>query len=311
MSATLLLYGGLGTLVLAAIVGSLALIGESAERVGVARSLAAIERSYGSSPGIGALPYLDPQASLRERIGEPLAAKLGGLGRALTPDGLRQGLERQLDYAGNPPAWPVERVISTKGVGLVVGLIGGLLFGLMLGGFSKVILSIIVGGGLGFFIPDLMIYNTGAKRQDEMRKSLPDVLDTLTICVEAGQGFDAALAQVSKNGRGPMVGETARVLQEMRIGKSRVEAMRALSARTTIEELRGFASAVVQASELGVPIGNVLREQSREMRVRRRQRAEELAQKVPIKILFPTLFCLFPSLFVVIIGPGVLGYLNR
>jgi tight adherence protein C len=101
------------------------------------------------------------------------------------------------------------------------------------------------------------------------------------------------------------------VLQEMRIGTSRVDAMRALGARTTIEELRGFSSAVIQASELGVPIGNVLREQAKEMRVRRRQRAEEVAQKVPIKILFPTLFCLFPSLFVVIIGPGVLSMMHR
>jgi tight adherence protein C len=107
-----------------------------------------------------------------------------------------------------------------------------------------------------------------------------------------------------------MVGETARVLQEMRIGKSRVEALRSLGARTTVAELKGFAAAVVQASDLGVPIGNVLREQSKEMRVRRRQRAEEQAQKVPIKILFPTLFCLFPALFVVVLGPGVLGIMK-
>jgi pilus assembly protein TadC len=143
-----------------------------------------------------------------------------------------------------------------------------------------------------------------------MRKSLPDVLDTLTICVEAGQGFDGALAQVARNGRGPMAGEAARVLQEMRIGKSRSEALRAMANRTSVPELRGFASAVVHASDLGVPVGQVLREQAREMRMRRRQRAEEQAQKVPIKILFPTLFCLFPALFVVILGPGVINILH-
>ena len=194
---------------------------------------------------------------------------------------------------------------------MVLGFAAGLLFGLMLGGFNKIMLSLIIATALGFFGPDLSIYNLGAKRQADMRKSLPDVLDTLTICVEAGQGFDAALAQVSRNGRGPMVGEAARVLQEMRIGKSRVAAMRALGARTTIEELRGFASAVIQASELGVPIGNVLREQAKEMRIRRRQRAEETAQKVPIKILFPTLFFLFPPLFIVIIGPAALTMIHR
>lgn len=310
MQGLTLVYFAFLLIILAAIVCSLAFVGESAERMGVAKSIATIERSYGSTftemPG-----YMDPQASLKERIGQPLMDKVGQLGRALTPHGLRQRIERQLDYAGNPAAWPVERVISSKGIGLVLGAIGGLLFGLTLAALGKMVLSAIVGGAFGFFLPDLLIYNTGAKRQDEMRKSLPDVLDTLTICVEAGQGFDAALAQVSRNGKGPMVGEMARVLQEMRIGKSRVEAMRALAFRTTVEELRSFASAIVQASDLGVPIGNVLREQAKEMRVKRRQRAEEQAQKVPIKMLFPTMFCLFPALFVVIIGPAVVGFITK
>ena len=107
-----------------------------------------------------------------------------------------------------------------------------------------------------------------------------------------------------------MAGEAARVLQEMRIGKSRSEAPRAMASRTSIPELRGFASSVVHASDLGVPVGQVLREQAKEMRMRRRQRAEEQAQKVPIKILFPTLFCLFPALFVVILGPGVINIMH-
>jgi tight adherence protein C len=136
------------------------------------------------------------------------------------------------------------------------------------------------------------------------------VLDTLTISVEAGQGFDAALAQVVRNGRGPVVGEAARVLQEMRIGKSRVEALRALGTRTSLPELRGFAAAMIQAAELGVPVGQVLREQAREMRSRRRQHAEELAQKVPVKILFPTLLCFFPALFIVVIGPGIINIIR-
>ena len=151
----------------------------------------------------------------------------------------------------------------------------GLLVGLFLGGLAAIVLSLVGGVVIGFFGPDLMIYNIGSKRQDEMRMSLPDVLDTLTISVEAGQGFDAALAQVSRNGRGPIAGEVARVLQEMRIGKSRTDALRSLSARTTVPELKGFTSAIVQASDLGVPVGQVLREQSRDMRLKRRQHAEE------------------------------------
>ena len=301
---------GLVALVAAMLVGSVAFIGESAGRSEVSKSLATIERSY--SGAAGGLPAgVLPPASLRDRVGMPLARRLGALGKALTPAGGRIRLERQLDYAGNPAGWPVERVIAAKGVTLVLGVAAGVLMGITFGWGGRSVLAGMLGAVLGFFGPDIAFYNTGAKRQDEMRKSLPDVLDTLTICVEAGQGFDAALAQVSRNGRGPMVGETARVLQEMRIGKSRVDAMRAMSARTTVEELKSFSSAVVQASELGVPIAKVLREQSREMRMRRRQRAEEQAQKVPIKILFPTLFCLFPALFVFIIGPGAISLMKN
>ncbi|MGC9668318.1 type II secretion system F family protein [Planosporangium sp. 12N6] len=281
--------------------GVLALLLRDPDRANVVRTLATIGRGYVAT---------DRRPSLGVRVGQPLARRLGRLGRALTVGGALARLQRQLDRAGNPPDWPVERVVAAKGVGLVLGAAGGLLFGLMLGGTGLVVLAAVGGTVLGFFAPDLAVYNTGVKRQEEIQRSLPDVLDTLTICVEAGQGFDAALSQVARNGKGPMAGEAARVLQEMRIGKSRGEALRALAARTTVTELRGFASAVVNASDLGVPVAQVLREQSREMRVRRRQRAEELAQKVPIKILFPTLFCLFPALFVVILGPGVINIIH-
>ncbi|GII25618.1 type II secretion system F family protein [Planosporangium mesophilum] len=281
--------------------GILALLLRDPDRANVVRTLATIGRGY-----------VDPnrRPSFGERVGRPLAGRLGRLGRALTVGDAVARLQRLLDRAGNPPAWPVERVIAAKGIGLILGLAGGVLFGLVLGGAATVLLCTVGGAAFGFFAPDLAIYNTGVKRQEELRRSLPDVLDTLTICVEAGQGFDAALAQVARNGKGPMAGEAARVLQEMRIGKSRVEALRSMAARTTVTELRGFASAVVNASTLGVPVAQVLREQSREMRTRRRQRAEELAQKVPIKILFPTLFCLFPALFVVILGPGVINIIH-
>ncbi|HLL69372.1 MAG TPA: type II secretion system F family protein [Micromonosporaceae bacterium] len=301
---TAILIIGLVALVSAAFVGSVAFFGTSAGRTGVLRTLATIDRGY--SPTVAS----PQQRPLRERIGTPLAQRLGNLGNMITPSGSRDRLQRQLNYAGNPVNWPVSRVVAAKGIGPVLGAMLGMLCGLAVGGSRALLLGGLVGAVVGFLGPDFMIYNVGVKRQDEIRRSLPDVLDTLTVSVEAGQGFDAALAQVSRNGRGPLVGEAARVLQEMRIGNSRVEALRAMSSRTTVEELRGFASAVVQASELGVPIGAVLREQAKEMRLRRRQRAEEQAQKVPIKILFPTLFCLFPALFVVIMGPGVLSIMN-
>ena len=295
---------GIGAIALVPVALVFAFLGEDDDRVGVSRSLAAIERGYAAAFEAAR------SRSASQRAG-PLAELLGRVGQALTPSAAVARLQRQLDYAGNPVAWPVERVVATKGMGLGGGALVGVLFALMLKPtVSGVVFGCLIGAVAGFLLPDLLVYNHGIKRQEEMRRSLPDVLDTLTISVEAGQGFDAALAQVSRNGKGPMVGETARVLQEMRIGKSRVEALRSLSARTTVPELKGFAAAVVQASDLGVPVGNVLREQSREMRVRRRQRAEEQAQKVPIKILFPTLFCLFPALFVIVLGPGVLGIMR-
>ncbi len=305
MNSLVFLLIGVGAIGAAPLIAGIGLVGKDRERASVNRTLAMIERGYAvSHPDAGG-------RSLGRRMGLPLARKLGGMGKALTPAGTVVRLQRQLDYAGNPADWPVQRVVAAKGVGLVVGAIVISVFGLLLGaGPTGLLGSALIGAVLGFVGPDLLIYNHGAKRQEELRKTLPDVLDTLTVCVEAGQGFDAAMAQVSRNGKGPMVGEAARVLQEMRIGKSRSDALRAMSARTKVSELKGFSSAVVQASDLGVPMANVLREQSKEMRIRRRQRAEEQAQKVPIKVLFPTLFCLFPSLFVIVIGPAVINVLN-
>jgi tight adherence protein C len=158
-----------------------------------------------------------------------------------------------------------------------------------------------------FFLPDVLLYNRGIKRQELILAGLPDALDMLTVCVEAGLGFDAALAQVARNTQGPLAEEFARGLQEMQIGLSRAQALRAVADRTTVSELRAFASSLVQASELGIPVARVLREQTVEMRVRRRQRAEEKAQKVPVKIMFPVVACLFPALLVVIVGPGVIS----
>jgi tight adherence protein C len=266
----------------------------------VARTAALVDR------GAMQLTVGPQDGSFSERILTPLTARLGGLGRALTPSGAIVRLRRQLDYAGNPVAWPAERVIRVKGVGLVLMAGVGALFSSLYVGPGGIVLAAVGGAAFGFFLPDLLVYNNGVKRQEEVQKSLPDVLDMLTVCVEAGLGFDAATAQVARNSGGPLAAEFSRIMREMQIGKSRAEALRALGERTTVPELRTFSSAIVQASELGIPVAKVLREQAKEMRTKRRQRAEELAQKVPIKILFPMLFCMFPALFVVIMGPGVL-----
>jgi tight adherence protein C len=152
----------------------------------------------------------------------------------------------------------------------------------------------------------MIVYEIGYHRQETIRRNLPDILDTLTVSVEAGLGFDAAVTYVVRHGKGPLQGEFARMLQEVQLGLSRTDALRSLALRTRIIELKAFCAIVVQATELGVPIANVLREQSREMRIRRRQRAEEMAQKVGVKIVFPLVFCIFPMILIIVLGPGVL-----
>jgi tight adherence protein C len=162
----------------------------------------------------------------------------------------------------------------------------------------------------GYFGPNMYLYQKGYDRTEKMQRALPDALDLLTISVEAGLGFDSALAQVARNTEGPLAHEFARVLQEMQIGLGRTNALRALADRSTLADLRSFASAMVQADVLGIPVGQVLRVQSEEMRVKRRQRAEEKAQKVPVKILLPLMGCILPCLFIVVVGPAAIGLMG-
>jgi tight adherence protein C len=269
-------------------------------RAGVARGLSSIDHVYSAAA----------LSENGERLGPGTSNLLTQLGRSATPGAVLAQLRRRVDYAGNPPYWTVERLFEAKALGLFAGAVLGAGVGLVASGLVGLVAGTVLGAGLGLFAPDLVLYDVSERRQDRIRRTMPDILDVLTVSVEAGLGFDAALAQITRYGRGPLAGEFARVLQEMQIGRSRVEALRALAVRTSVAELKSFCAIVVQASELGVPIANVLREQAREMRVRRRQRAEELAQKVPVKILFPLIFCLFPALFIVVLGPGVINILH-
>jgi tight adherence protein C len=292
----LLLVGALGAVGLAIAILAMAVLPARAGEGGVTGALRQIEKRYGQAGPVVAGKGPDPLAML--------PGWLRGLALRLSPAGITAKLQRGLDLAGNPSRWNPDRVLAVKGLGLV----GFAAFGALYGAHRPGLLIIFatVGAAIGFFLPDLLLYNAGIKRQARLQATLPDAMDMLTICVEAGLGFDAALAQVARNADGPLAAELSRTLQEMQIGKSRTEALHSLAERTTVPELRVFVSSLVQASELGISVASVLREQSAEMRVRRRQRAEERAQKVAVKILFPLVICLFPALFVVIIGPGVI-----
>jgi tight adherence protein C len=289
-------------------------------RAGVSRGLDTIDTVYGAggpasgragvrARGRGGSRAAGRGADSRGAV-SPVTNRMTQLGRAATRGQALTRLQRWIDYAGNPPYWTVDRVFEIKGLGLIVLGLFGAVVGLVVDWGAGAAVGGVLGAALGFYVPDMVVYDLGYRRQEKILRALPDILDTLTVSVEAGLGFDAALAQITRYARGPLAGEFARALQEMQIGRSRVDALRAMGQRTSIVELRSFCAIVVQATELGVPIANVLREQSKEMRIRRRQRAEELAQKVPVKILFPLIFCLFPALFIVVLGPGLINILT-
>ncbi|MEP7370067.1 MAG: type II secretion system F family protein, partial [Dermatophilaceae bacterium] len=248
---------------------------------GVARSLALIEHN------VSRHEVAKNDLPAGERLVKPFLYGMRALSMRLSPSGTGDRLVRQLDSAGNPKPWSVEMIMGAKGAGLLIFGVLGLVFG---GGFTpKGLLVAIAVAAAGFFSPDLLLYNIAVKRQEELSRGLSDALDMLTVCVEAGQGFDAALMQVARSVTGPVAGEFTRALQEIQIGKPRGEAFVSMARRNNVSELRTFVTALVQADRLGLPIGGVLREQANQMRLIRRQRAEEKAMKVPVKILFPML----------------------
>jgi tight adherence protein C len=288
-----------------AVVITLATIGVlTGEREQVGRSLAAVQ-AFQAAP---ASMRTELNRPFKERVIDPLVNNSSGLGRRLTPAGQIDKLRKRLDAAGSPANWDVERVLAFKVLGALAGVIVTILLSPIFLSFG-ILFTVVIGLILlvaGFFAPNMVLYQTAYNRADRMRKELPDALDLLTISVEAGLAFDAAMSQVARQTEGPLAEEFFRVLQEMQIGMGRIEAFKAMAERTDVDDVRTFVTALVQADAFGIPIANVLRIQAKEMRLKRSQRAEEAAQKVPVKILFPLIFCILPTLFVVVIGPAAL-----
>jgi tight adherence protein C len=252
------------------------------------------------------------EGSTLQRVVMPFVKKIGRVIARVTPFDLAERINGKLVMAGNPPGWDAERVVALKIIGGVIGLVGGmaLLAFLPVSAWLKLVFVAII-TLLGYTVPSAQVGTMASKRQSLIRKQLADVMDLLTISVEAGLGFDAALAQVVKNVPGPLAEELARLLQEVQIGVSRADAFRHLGERTTVPELEGFVLSMIQADLFGVSIANVLRAQSRELRLKRRQRAEEIAQKIPVKLLFPMIFMVLPALFIIVLGPGAIQIYNQ
>ena len=299
--ATIYLVAGIGA-IFAAIFLALTAVGVfTNEARGVSKSLTVIE-AFTAAPQEMQREF---EPSFQDRVLGPLVERSLGIGKKLTPADHNDRIRHKLEVAGNPPGWTIDRVTSMKFIGFVVGLVLSLIIALLFGMGLGLMLVFCIGLAVaGYMGPNMYLYQKGYDRTNAMQRAMPDALDLLTISVESGLGFDAALSQVARNTDGPLAQEFARVLQEMQIGMGRGAALRALGDRTHVDEVKGFVSAMVQADALGIPIAQVLRVQSREIRTKRRQRAEEAAQKVAVKILVPLIFCILPCLFIAVLGPA-------
>jgi tight adherence protein C len=253
------------------------------------------------------LEELELQEPFFERTVRPLALRLSGLGHRFTSKKKVSKTEQRLQMAGNPADLKTTDFLGLKVImaGVVAGVlllifalvVGDILFGLLVSG---------VAGVIGFFAPDFWLSRRIKKRRKAILLAVPDTLDLLTISVKAGLGFDAALGKVVEKTKGPLADEFHRALAEIRVGKTRREALRDIVNRTQVPALTSFIGAIIQAEQLGVSISKVLQVQSEQLRIERRQRAEEAAAKAPIKMLFPLVGCIFPSMFIVILGPAII-----
>ncbi len=298
---------GVTMVLLAVLVVGLAFAGAKPER-GVGRSIAALE-AMTSAPAEMRAELDRPFA---DRVLEPLQARALALGRRLTGADSAERVRHKLDLAGNPRDWSVDRVISAKVIGAVALTVVGPAIAVVMGApVSIIVVALLIGVALGFFVPDLYLYQKTYERSEQIQRELADAIDLMTISVESGLGFDAAVQQVARNTEGPLSEEFARVLREMQLGMGRAEALRALAERSNVGDLKSFVSAMVQADSFGIPIAQVLRVQSGEMRVKRRQRAEMKAQQVPVKITVPLIFFILPTLFVAVLGPAALSIMDN
>jgi tight adherence protein C len=237
--------------------------------------------------------------------GRGVPGSLARLVSSLTPQGTLARLNRLAGKAGRPAAWPVPKLVAAKLVLALVAAVLGLLVVSGGPGIVSVGMAIIV-IAVAYFLPELLLHSRGQERQQAITLELADTLDQMTIAVEAGLGFESAMARAGANGKGPLAEELVRTLQDIAVGQPRREAYLALAERTGVNDLARFIRAVVQADAYGVSIADVLRTQAQEMRLKRRQRAEEKAMQIPVKVIFPLILCILPTLFIVLLGPAVM-----
>jgi tight adherence protein C len=227
---------------------------------------------------------------------------IGTAVRRFIPHPLVDGLEVKLVQAGHPYGLDLPRILGVK---CILAAVSGV-FTLLLG---QPLVALVVAAVM-FFLPDYAVVSMKDKRHDQMRRKSADMIDQLTICVEAGLGFDAAMSRVASTNEGPLADEFRRTIADLRAGMPRAQALRSLADRAQIEEVRRLVTALLQAQRHGVPMAEILRAQAREMRLKKKQRTEEKAAKLGVKIIFPVLICFMPAFFVILMGPALSGLLH-
>jgi tight adherence protein C len=257
------------------------------------------------------LEEMEMQLPFSERIMRPMIQRLARVGRR-QDGGMIARTDAKLEKAGYPGGlrgadWMGVKFLSLIGFAILAFVLALLISG---GTFITALLGALLGAALGFLAPEFWLGRKIRARSMAMTLQLPDALDLLTISVEAGLGFDAALAKVVEKMEGPLVDEFRQALAEVRMGRTRRDALRDVATRADAQPVSNFIGAIVQAEQLGVPIAKVLQIQSNQLRIERRQRAEEAAAKAPVKMLFPMVGCIFPTIFIVILGPAVVTVMS-
>jgi len=245
----------------------------------------------------------------RERVLSPLAGKLAAIPLKLSPKTNVEAISSRLVAAGLTQRLSTSAFLTIKGGAMLGGCIVGLLLA-ALGSLASGVMLVPIGGALGLMAPEIFLSMKTRARREAIRSELPDALDLLAVSVEAGLGFDAAVAKLVDHMEGPLIDEFALTISEIRVGETRTTALRKMSERVDATELSNFVRAVVQAEQLGISLGRILRVQATDTRLRRQAAAEEKAMKAPIKMLFPTVFFIFPALFIVVLGPAFLNILS-
>ncbi len=275
-----------------------------------AGAVAARERLEGFRRGAQDLPISPQRDAFGTRVLGPLAGGVANAAGNLLPKSLLTGVEKKLVVAGEPMTMTgfltmvVISSVASTGMGVLILSVAGASIGKIQLGLCAVLMLV------GFYLPFYLIGSRARARQNAIIKSLADAFDLITTCVEAGLGLDAALARVSEKVAGPFAQELKRSLRDVSLGKTRRDSLKELGERTDVPDLIQFTNAVIQAEAMGSSVGTVLRVQADQLRVRRRQRAEAAAYKAPVKMLFPLVLCIFPTLFIVILGPAIITIMN-